>query len=420
MPWETAWGLKPKGESMLNQAGKPPVLIVGGGIGGLATALALAQKGLRAQVLEQAPEFKEVGAGIQLGPNVFRMFDVLGLTEAVSRFAVFPENLIMLDAISGEEVTRVPLDGRFRAKFAHPYALIYRPDLLSVLLEACRKSDLIALHTSQKIVAADERGDRVVARTDSGRTYEGSALIGADGLWSTIRQLIVGDGKPQVAGHITYRAVLPTSEVPEHLRRWSMTFWAGEKVHFVIYPLRGGDLYNLVAVFHSNRYEEGWDSFGDPAELHERFAKTCEPVRALLGKIESWRMWVLCDRPPVKNWSKGRMTLIGDAAHPMLQYLAQGACMAIEDALCLADRVETAQGDFTAAFQQYQAARYLRTGRVQIMARVYGEFYHASGVARELRNMMLSARTPEQSFEAVEWLYGEDFGPTGYGRVFAK
>ena len=326
----------------------------------------------------------------------------------------------MLDAISGDEVTRIPLGGGFRKKFVHPYALIYRPDLLAVLLAACRNSDLIALDTSQKVVAVEERGDAVTARTENGHSYHGAALIGADGLWSTIRQLVIGDGKPQVAGHITYRAVLPTKEVPEHLRRWSMTFWAGEKVHFVIYPLRGGELYNLVAVFHSNRYEEGWDSFGDPAELHERFAKTCEPVRFLLGKIESWRMWVLCDRPPVKNWSNGRITLLGDAAHPMLQYLAQGACMAVEDAVCLANRVATAQGDYAAAFQAYQDARYLRTGRVQIMARVYGEFYHASGVARELRNMMLSARTPEQSFEAMEWLYGEDNGPTGYGRVFAR
>lgn len=403
---------------MLNRAGQPPVLIIGGGIGGLAAALALAQKGVRTHVIEQTAEFKEVGAGIQLGPNVFRMFDVLGLTKAVSALAVFPENLIMLDAITGEEVTRVPLDQRFRAKFTHPYALIYRPDLLAILLGACRKNGLIELHTSQKIVAVEQHGKGVTARSESGYSYDAAALIGADGLWSTIRQFIIGDGKPQVAGHITYRAVLPTKEVPEHLRRRSMTFWAGEKVHLVIYPLRGGELYNLVAVFHSNRYEEGWDSFGDPTELHERFAKTCEPVRTLLGKIESWRMWVLCDRPPVKNWSKGRMTLIGDAAHPMLQYLAQGACMAIEDAVCLADRVERTQGDYAAAFQAYQAARYLRTGRVQIMARVYGEFYHASGVARELRNMMLSKRTAEQSFEAMEWLYGEDKGPTGYGWVF--
>jgi len=405
---------------MLDKREKLPVLIAGGGIGGLAAALALAQKGLAVRLLEQADDFKEVGAGIQLGPNVFRMFDILGLTQAVSRFAVFPENLIMLDAISGEEVTRIPLGDGFRRIFTHPYALIYRPDLLNVLLEACRKSDRITLDTSQKVVAVDERDGGVTVRTLAGKIYEGAALIGADGLWSTIRQIVVGDGKPVVAGHITYRAVLPTKEVPEHLRRWSMTFWAGEKVHLVIYPLRGGDLYNLVAVFHSDRYAEGWDSYGDPAELHARFARTCEPVRTLLGKIDSWRMWVLCDRPPIKTWSRGRVTLLGDAAHPMLQYLAQGACMAIEDAVCLANKVEELDGDFAAAFAAYQNARYLRTGRVQIMARIYGEFYHAGGVARELRNMMLGGRTPEQAFESMQWLYGEDAGPTGYGRIFQR
>jgi 3-hydroxybenzoate 6-monooxygenase len=405
---------------MLDKSGRGPVVVAGGGIGGLAAALALARKGLPVQLLEQADAFTEVGAGIQLGPNVFRMFEVLGLTEAVSQFAVFPENLIMLDAISGEEVTRISLGEGFRAKFKYPYALIYRPDLLNVLLETCRKVDLIRLDTAQKVVGVEEQSDGVTVRTQGGRSYAGSALIGADGLWSTIRQIVVGDGKPQVAGHITYRAVLPTTEVPEPLRRWSMTFWAGEKVHLVIYPLRGGELYNLVAVFHSDRYEEGWDSFGDPAELHERFAKTCEPVRTLLGKIESWRMWVLCDRPPIKEWSRGRVTLLGDAAHPMLQYLAQGACMAIEDAVCLANTIEDMDGDFAAAFQAYQKTRYLRTGRVQIMARVYGEFYHASGVGRELRNMMLGARTVEQSFEAMEWLYGEDLSLTGYGRVFER
>jgi salicylate hydroxylase len=186
-----------------------------------------------------------------------------------------------------------------------------------------------------------------------------------------------------------------------------MVIWAGEKVHFVLYPLRTGELFNLVAVFHSNRYEEGWDSYGDPAELHERFAQTCAPVRALLAKIESWRMWVLCDRPPVKEWSRGRITLLGDAAHPMLQYLAQGACMAVEDAVCLADQAVAAEGDYAKAFRAYQAARYLRTGRVQIMARVYGEFYHAGGVAKELRNIMLGSRTPDDAMAGMEWLYGE-------------
>ena len=214
--------------------------------------------------------------------------------------------------------------------------------------------------------------------TESGKEYRGAALIGADGLWSTIREIVVGDGKPRVAGHITYRAVLPTSEMPEKFRWKDMVLWAGEKVHLVHYPLRTGELFNLVAVFHSDRYEEGWDSFGDPAELHQRFAKTCEPVRTLLNKIESWRMWVLCDRPPIKDWSKGRITLLGDAAHPMLQYLAQGANMSIEDGVCLANKVVETNGDYAAAFLAYQQARYLRTGRVQITARVYGEFFHAS------------------------------------------
>ncbi len=335
------------------------------------------------------------------------MFEKLGLIEPISALAVFPENLVMLDSITGEEVTRIPLGDAFRKKFHHPYALIHRGDLHRVLLEACRKSNLIRLDAAQKIVAVDDTNGGVKAKTENGKDYRGAALIGADGLWSTIREIVVGDGKPKPAGHITYRAVLPTSEIPEQYRWRNMTLWAGEKVHFVLYPLRTGELYNLVAVFHSNRHEEGWDSYGDPAELHERYAATCAPVRMLLNKIESWRMWVLCDRPPIKEWSRGRITLLGDAAHPMLQYLAQGAAMAIEDAACLADQAVAAGGDYAAAFRAYQQARYLRTGRVQIMARVYGEFYHAVGVAKELRNLMLGARTPEEAMAGMEWIYGE-------------
>ncbi|HSZ67387.1 MAG TPA: FAD-dependent monooxygenase, partial [Xanthobacteraceae bacterium] len=334
------------------------------------------------------------------------MLEHLGLVEPISALAVFPNNLIMRDSITGEEVTRISLGEAFRKRFHHPYALIHRADLLNVLLDACRKSNRIRLDSSQKVVDVEEKGDGVTVKTAGGRDYRGAALIGADGLWSTIRQMIVGDGKPKPAGHITYRAVLPASEVPEEYRWKDMAFWAGEKVHLVLYPLRTGELFNLVAVFHSNRYEEGWDSFGDPAELHERFAGKCAPVRMLLDKIESWRMWVLCDRPPIKDWSKGRITLLGDAAHPMLQYLAQGACMSIEDAVCLADKMVAANGDYASAFRAYQQARYLRTGRVQIMARIYGEFYHAGGVAKELRNMMLGGRTPEDTMAGMDWLYG--------------
>ena len=383
-----------------------PYIIIGGGIGGLACALALARKGFRTLLLEQASEFGEIGAGIQLGPNVFRMFEKLGITDRVRKLAVFPEYLMMRDTITTDIVTRINLDETFLDRFKHPYAVIHRADLHSALLESCAEySEFITMKTSQKVTEMDDRGDRVVVRTEAGETYEGQALVGADGLWSIVRQKIVGDGKPVVSGHVTYRAVLPTSEMPEELRAWAMIIWAGEKTHLVQYPMRGGELYNLVAVFHSNKFAEGWDAYGDPAELHERFAKTCEPVRTLLGKIESWRMWVLCDRPPIRDWSQGNITLLGDAAHPMLQYLAQGANMAIEDAVCLARKLELAKGDNQSAFLAYQQERYLRTARVQLMAKLYGEAYHASNATRDLRNAVLGARTQKEAMESMAWLY---------------
>jgi salicylate hydroxylase len=261
------------------------------------------------------------------------------------------------------------------------------------------------LVTSQKVARFDDHGDQVVVHTEDGTSFEGAALIGADGLWSTIRAIVVGDGAPRVSGHIAYRAVLATKEVPLHLRIPSMTLWAGPRNHLVHYPLRGGELFNLVAVFHSDRYREGWDSAGDPDELKKRFQDVVPDVQTMLGKIESWRMWVLCDREPVKNWSHGRVTLLGDAAHPMLQYLAQGACMAIEDAVVLAEEMDRAAGDHAKAFEAYQERRYLRTGRVQLTARLYGEFFHASGASREIRNQFLRERTAEAARESVGWLY---------------
>ena len=382
-----------------------PILIAGGGIGGLTAALALSRHGFRVCLLEQAREFKEIGAGIQLGPNAFKMFDRLGITDQINTTAVFPESLLVMDSITAEEVTRIPLGEKFRDRFRYPYALIHRADIHAVLLLACQNSPLIALVTSQKVVRFEDDGDRVMAYTEDGKSFEGAALIGADGLWSTIRATVVADGPPRVSGHIAYRAVLATEEVPLHLRIPSMTLWAGPRNHLVHYPLRGGELFNLVAVFHSDRYREGWDSAGDPDELKKRFQDVVPDVQTMLGKIESWRMWVLCDREPVKNWSHGRVTLLGDAAHPMLQYLAQGACMAIEDAVVLAEEMDRAVGDHAKAFEAYQERRYLRTGRVQLTARLYGEFFHASGASREIRNQFLRERTAEAARESVGWLY---------------
>ncbi|NKB60036.1 MAG: 3-hydroxybenzoate 6-monooxygenase [Alphaproteobacteria bacterium] len=382
------------------------ILIVGGGIGGLAAALALAQAGVPSRVLEQASRFGEIGAGIQLGPNVFRMFDRLGIRARIDENAVFVEQLIMKDSLSAETITEVPLGVEFRGRFENPYAVSHRADVHEALLEACQESQIVALEHSQRIAAIEDTGDEVIAVTDTGKTYRGAALIGADGLWSRVRTHLFGDGKPRVSGHVAYRAVLPFDEFPEDLRWDAATLWAGPRNHLVHYPLRRRELFNIVAVFHDDAYVEGWNEPGDRAALMRRFEGVSPLPMSILERVESWRMWVLCDRDPTDVWSKGRITLLGDAAHPMLQYFAQGACMAVEDAVCLADRLAAAGGDAEAAFKAYERARYLRTGRVQLMARFLGDVYHAEGVARELRNQMLSGRTAQQSHDGLAWLYG--------------
>ncbi len=379
-----------------------PILIAGGGIGALAAALALSKIGRASVVFEQAEAFAEVGAGIQVGPNVFKMFDFLGVRGAIDRCAVFPDGIVLRDAITGSELTHLPLGQECLSRYGYPYGVIYRPDLIDVLLQACNQSPLIALHPGTKVIGHDDDGSHVNVRTQSGASFQGAALIGADGLWSRVREGIVGDGTPRIAGHIAYRAVLPIDRAPTRARVNDVSLWVGPKIHLVHYPLRRGELLNVVAVFHSDRYEEGWDTYGDPEELHERFAHARAEVRELLDLIDAWRMWVLCDRDPVRTWSAGRVTLLGDAAHPTLQYMAQGGGMAIEDAVVLARKIEASPDDLPSAFVAYQNERYLRTARVQLTSRFVGDYvYHLGGVAAELRDQMLKT----VSTENMAWLY---------------
>lgn len=382
-----------------------PFIIVGAGIGGLAVALALAQDGHSSVVLEQAAQLTEVGAGIQLAPNAFRAFRKMGIDQVVDAITFHPENQVMLDSMTGDEITRVALGSVFAERFGHPYAVAYRPDLHDALLQACRShSSLITIKVSAKMARFAETDTGVHVTCEDGAVFDGQALIGADGLWSKVRQEIVGDGPPRVSGHIAYRAVLPLSQVPDELQHEDVRLWAGPRNHLVTYKLRRGELFNLVAVFHSDRYVEGWDAVADKDELMARFAGVRPEVQRLLDLIETWRMWVLCDRAPIATWSRGRATLLGDSAHPMLQYLAQGASMACEDAVCLAEMIKQHPGDLPSAFTAYQKARYLRTGRVQETARYFGDFYHADGVKRELRNQMVANRDPE-NYEGNAWLY---------------
>jgi salicylate hydroxylase len=384
-----------------------PFLIAGGGIGGLAAAYALARKGFPVRVLEQAPEFKEIGAGIQLGPNIFRALDKIGLRDAVLADAHVPPAMEMRDALSGDLVTRIPLDDpRFHAKFQQPYAVTHRADIHGAILNACLNDNRVTLENERTVERFEQDAGGVTVVLQSGERVQGRALIGCDGMWSKIRDEIVGDGKPRVSGHIAYRAVLRKDEVPPDLWRSDVVLWAGPRTHLVHYPLRRGELWNIVAVFHSDAYVEGWNAEADSAELWARFKGQRPEVLRMLERIETWRMWVLCDREPVKEWSQGRVALLGDAAHPMLQYLAQGAAMATEDAVCLADKVAERPDDLPAALAAYWQQRYLRTARVQIMARVYGDFYHARGPAAELRQQLLAPRTPEESYEGIAWLYG--------------
>lgn len=382
------------------------IVVAGGGIGGLAAALVLGRQGHHVQVYEQSEQFGEIGAGIQLGPNIFRMFDLLGLTDAVSRVAFFPSGLRMNDVLSGEQVVRAPMGEAVKAAYGYPYGVIYRADLHELLLTACRAVPGIALHTSAQVVGyevAKAPSGEVKAQLADGRTASADLLLGADGLWSRIRSQMLGDGKPRVSGHIAYRAVLPRAEVPAQWWSDDVVLWGGEKTHLVHYPLRRGELFNLVAVFHSDRHDEGWNTFGDVAELNERFARACAPVQGLLGKINTWKMWVLCDREPVKHWVDGPVALLGDAAHPMLQYLAQGAGQAIEDAVVLGEALKRFEP--CTALRAYNQARYLRTGRVQLTARFYGDIYHAAGVARELRNHMFRSGVESAGFAGLKWMY---------------
>jgi salicylate hydroxylase len=391
---------------MVKTNGAAPILISGGGIGGLAAAYALARQGIPVRVFEQSPEFREVGAGIQLGPNVFRMLETLGLKDQVLADAHRPPAQEMRDALTGKLITHIPLGEDFFKRFGQPYGVTHRADIHGAFLTACQGSNLITLENSRRVDGYNDSGDGVTITLDNGERIAGRALIGCDGMWSSIRERLVGDGKPRVSGHIAYRAVLKRDEVPKDLWTPDVMLWAGPRTHFVHYPLRRGELYNLVAVFHSDHYEEGWNAEGAKDVMWQHFKMQVPQVTRLLERIETWRMWVLCDREPIKDWSQGRVTLLGDAAHPMLQYLAQGANMAVEDAVVLAEKVVAKPDDLAEAFRDYQQERYLRTARTQIMARVYGEFYHARGVTAELRDMAVGGRTVEQSYDGIAWLYG--------------
>lgn len=384
-----------------------PVLIAGGGIGGLASAIGLAQKGIASLVLERAPELGEIGAGIQLGPNAFHAFDYLGVGDTARAMAVYIDNLRLMDAMDGTEITRIPLDDAFRTRFKNPYAVIHRGDLHGVFLKACQDHPLVSLRTSAEVKDYEQDGRKVTAILADGERVPGRILIGADGLWSNIRKKLVGDGAPRVSGHTTYRSVIPTEEMPEDLRWNAATLWAGPRCHIVHYPLKGWKMFNLVVTYHNDAPspEAGVSVTHDEVRLG--FAHVAPVARQIIDRGTNWKRWVLCDRDPVSTWVDGRVVLLGDAAHPMLQYFAQGACMAMEDAVALSHHLGASPDAPEAALVAFQDLRRLRTARVQLQSREIGQHvYHPAGAHAQLRNAVMRAKSPDNWYDIVDWLYG--------------
>ncbi len=383
-----------------------PIIIAGGGIGGLATAIGLAQKGIRSIVLEKAANLGEIGAGIQLGPNAFHAFDYLGVGDAARNMAVYIDNLRLMDALTGQEITRIPLGDAFRERFKNPYAVVHRGDLHGVFLQACVEHDLVELRTNSGVARYDQDGTTATAILENGDRVTGKALIGADGLWSNIRKQLVGDGAPRVSGHTTYRSVIPTEEMPQDLRWNAATLWAGPKCHIVHYPLKGWKMFNLVVTYHNDAPEPVAGKPVGHDEVRKGFDHVSPVARQIIDKGKDWKLWVLCDRDPVDTWVDGRVALLGDAAHPMLQYFAQGACMAMEDAVALSALLDTTS-DIETALVDYKKRRFLRTSRVQLQSRAIGEHvYHPAGAHADLRNAVMNSRTAEEWYDQIDWLYG--------------
>jgi salicylate hydroxylase len=384
---------------------KYPIVIVGGGLGGLSTALAMAHQGYTIRVLEGAPEFGAIGFGIQFGPNVFHALDRLGITAAVLEMADSPPNVMMFDALNGHEVTRVPTGATFRERFKYPYIIIHRIDLHNVLLDACRREPLITLVPDAMVARFEDGPDSVTAMTEDGRSFRGALLIGADGIRSRVRAQLLADGEPRPNGFMGFRTIVPMREVIADVQRDIVALWAGPGFHIVHYPLRHGTLFNIVAVFRRSAYSERGDTSAYRAELEGVYRDAHPTMKALLAMLDLGRRQAIGDRDPIRRWHKGRVVLLGDAAHPTLQSLAQGACMAIEDGPCLADCIDGAGGDFEAAFRRFESARSVRTARVTLESRAIWEVYHADGIARDVYRQMLGERSEADTFRCLAWLY---------------
>ena len=387
-----------------------PIIVAGGGIGGIAAALALVRQGFSVKVLEQANALGEIGAGLQVGPNGFAAFDALGVGEQMRARAVYTDHMVMHDALDEYQVGFIPTGEEFQKRFGNPYAVIHRADAHQSLLDGATFSkNRIELLTGTTVTRVEQDADSVTVFDAKGGAHRGSALIAADGVKSVIRKQFVADDA-RVSGHVVYRAVVEKKDFPKDLQWNAASIWVGPNCHLVHYPLRGGEQYNVVVTFHSRENEQWSVRNGSRDEVLSYFTDICPKARQLIELPKDWTRWATADREPIAQWNYGRVTLLGDAAHATLQYLAQGACMAMEDAVTLGEALKLHNNDIAKAFARYQNARVARTARIVFSAREMGRIFHAKGVERLVRNDLWKGRSPERFYDAMEWLYGWNVG----------
>ncbi|HML41584.1 MULTISPECIES: FAD-dependent monooxygenase [Hyphomicrobium] len=382
------------------------VLIAGGGIGGLATALALAKRGICSEVLERRPAFGDDGAGIQLGPNGTRILEQLGAASFLRGHVTVPDALRILDSVTGEQLARFPLGEWIAQRHGAPYWVAHRRDLHAALLSAVEREPHIQLRKNIEVTSAHEEADEVVAVCVRGETFRGNLLIAADGAWSALRGRLFSGGMPQYTGKSAVRVVIPIEEVPEALRRTEVHLWLGHNVHVVHYPVSAGYAMALVAIFDDQAVSGDWSTPCDREWVAARTAGFAPLLRDLLGKPGHWRRWSLLglEKPP--RFSAGRMALIGDAAHPVFPFLAQGGVMALEDAVVIADALAHEPDRPAHAFKAYERARAGRVRRVAEASRTNGRIYHLAGFMAKARNLTLAHIPPETFMRRYDWLYG--------------
>ena len=384
------------------------MLVMGGGIGGLAAALACSRVGVEVELLERASEFTEVGAGVQLGPNVVKLLDAWGLQDALAAVAAFPDRLQVRSALTGAELGVLRLGERSVQRYGARYATIHRADLQALLLAAVQRQTGVRLQLDSAFERFEQNDAGVTVHSSDGRVRQADLLVGADGLWSGVRQQLLHDAAPVATGQLAYRAMVVQRMLPERLRSQQVTAWLGPQMHLVQYPVRGGEWLNVVAIVHGQVPGElaSWDHSANAAQLRLSLHDVCTPLRELVHAIDHWRLWGLSIRPPMRGaqeQAQGRVALLGDAAHPMVPFLAQGAGMAIEDAQALAQALLNAEADLPAALQVYAQARWQRNARVQAGALRNGRIFHATGLVRWGRDSAM--KVLGERLLDLPWLY---------------